>query len=109
MNKKLLFLLLLVSPLVFAVGEKTFNWTPPTEYAPTQSQLDAGLPGSPLAQQDIASYDVVCDGVLLTNIPNTPLNTDSYMAPAGTFAVGDHACEAFTITTAGERSVEVIP
>ena len=102
---KLLLALLLVSPLVFALGEKTFDWTPPTEYEQTQYQIDNGLPASPLAQAQIASYDIECDGVLLVNIPNTPLDTDSYMAPAGTFAVGDHACEAFTIATDGARSV----
>lgn len=102
--KKLLLCLLLVSPLVFALGEKTFDWTPPTEYELTQAQIDNSLPASPLAQSEIASYDIECDGSLLANVPNAPLNTDTYQAPPGTFAVGVHSCQAFTITTDGVRS-----
>lgn len=95
MNRlKWLLPLLLLSPLVFAIGEKTFDWTPPTQYE------DA----SPLPQSDIASYDIECDGSLLVNVPNAPLNTDSYQAPPGTFAVGTHSCVAFTVTTEGVRS-----
>lgn len=92
--KKLFLCLLLVSPLVFALGEKTFTFTPPTTYED----------GTPLPQEAIASYDIECDGTLLANVPNVPLNTDSYFAPAGTFATGDHACQAFTVTTEGVRS-----
>jgi len=91
---KLFVALLFVSPLVFAVGEKTFNFTPPTTYED----------GTPLSQAEIASYDIECNGTLLVNLPNAPLNTDSYAAPPGTFAVGDHACVAFTVTTQGVRS-----
>jgi len=87
--------LLLLSPLVFAVGEKTFNWTPPTEYDDN----------TPLPQSAIASYDIECDGVLLATVPNAPQDTDTYAAPPGTFAAGDHACVAFTVTTTGSRSV----
>ena len=92
--KKLLLCLLLVSPLVFAVGEKTFTFTPPSTYED----------GTPLPQSAIASYDIECDGSLLTNLPNVPLDTDTYQAPAGTFATGSHACQAFTVTTEGVRS-----
>ena len=92
--KKLLLCLLLVSPLVFAVGEKTFTFTPPTAYTD----------GTPMPQTEIASYDIECDGSLLVNLPNVPLNTDTYAAPAGTFATGDHACQAFTVTVEGVRS-----
>jgi len=90
----LIFATLLLSPLVFAVGEKTFNWQPPTQYE------DA----TPLPQAQIASYDIECDGTLLTNVPNAPLNTDTFQAPPGTFAPGAHTCVAFTITTSGVRS-----
>ena len=85
--KKLLLTLLLVSPLVFAIGEKTFTFIPPSEYELTQDQIDNGLPASPLPQSAIASYDIECDGSLLTNLPNVPLNTDTYQArdfPQGT-------------------------
>lgn len=92
--KKLLISLLLVSPVVFALGEKTFDWTPPTQYTD----------GSPLAQAEIASYDIECNGSLLANVPNNPLDTDSYEAPPGTFAPGVYSCVAFTLTVAGERS-----
>lgn len=91
---KILLALLFVSPLVFALGEKTFTFTPPTQY----------VDGTPLPNAMIASYDIECDGGLLANIPNVPLLTDSYQAPAGTFTVGDHACQAFTVTTEGARS-----
>lgn len=93
-SAKLIFALLLVSPLVFAVGEKTFTFTPPTQYED----------GTPLPQSEIASYDIECDGSLLTNLPNIPLDTDTYQAPPGTFATGTHACQAFTVTTEGVRS-----
>ena len=104
--KKLLLCLLLVLPLTvtWALGEKTFNWTPPTEYELTQDQIDNNLPASPLPQSEIASYDIECDGQLLATVPNNPLNTDSYQAPPGTFAVGTHTCVAYTITTEGVRS-----
>lgn len=86
--------LLCLSTLVFAIGEKTFNWTPPTQY----------VDSTPLAPVDIASYDIECDGTLLVNVPNAPLDTDTYQAPSGTFSVGSHDCQAFTITVDGERS-----
>ncbi len=92
--KKLLLSLLLISPLVFAIGEKTFTFTPPDSYTD----------GTPLPQSAIASYDIECDAALLVNLPNVPLNTDTYQAPPGTFATGDHACQAFTVTTEGVRS-----
>ncbi len=92
--RKLALCFLLVSPLVFAVGEKTFTFIPPTEYED----------GTPLLQSSIASYDIECDGALLVNLPNTPLNTDTYQAPPNTFAIGQHACLAFTITISGARS-----
>jgi hypothetical protein len=90
----LLVALLAFSPLVFAVGEKTFTFTPPTTYED----------GTPLPQSKIASYDIECDGSLLVNLPNNPLNTDTYQAPAGTFDAGVHACQSFTVTTEGARS-----
>lgn len=90
----LLLSLVVFSPLTFAVGEKTFTFTAPTEYED----------GTPLPQSEIASYDIECDGSLLVNLLNIPLNREEYIAPSGTFAVGTHACQAFTITTEGERS-----
>jgi hypothetical protein len=86
--------LLSLSTVVLALGEKTFTFTPPTTY----------VDGTPLPQSSIASYDIECDGALLVNLLNVPLNTDSYLAQAGTFATGDHACVAFTVTTEGARS-----
>lgn len=86
--------LLMLSTVVFAVGERTFDFTPPTTYED----------GTPLAQASIASYDIECDGALLVNLVNVPLETDTYFAPPGTFSEGNHACEAFTITTSDVRS-----
>lgn len=94
MNAIRIIALLLLSPLVFAVGEKTFTFTPPTEYDDN----------TPLPQSEIASYDIECDGTLLINFPNAPLNTNTYQAPPGTFTVGTHSCTAFTITTEGIKS-----
>lgn len=91
---KLILCLLIVSPLVFAVGEKTFTFEPPTTFED----------GTPLPQSAIASYDIECNATLLANVPNQPLNTSTYQAPPGTFATGDHACQAFTVTTEGVRS-----
>jgi hypothetical protein len=93
-HAKLLLALLLLSPLVFAVGEKTFTFVPPTQYED----------GTPLLQDQIASYDIECDGALLVNLPNVPQNTDTYQAAPGTFATGTHTCQAFTITVEGARS-----
>ena len=87
--------LLLLSSVVFAIGEKTFTWTPPTQYDD----------GSNLPQSEIASYDIECDGALLANILNVPLDTDTYQAPSGTFAVGSHSCVAYTWSIDGVRSV----
>ncbi|HUW44657.1 MAG TPA: hypothetical protein VMW50_02565 [Dehalococcoidia bacterium] len=91
---RLLLALLFVSPLVFAIGEKTFTFTPPTQYED----------GTALPQSKIASYDIVCDGALLVNFPNVPQNTDTYQAAPGTFATGTHVCVAHTVTTEGVRS-----
>lgn len=95
--KKLLLCLLICLPITvtWAIGEKTFNWTPPTQYEDD----------SPLPQSEIASYDIECDGSLLTNVPNVPLNTDTYQAPPGTFSVGPHTCVGYTVTVEGIRSV----
>jgi len=93
--KKLLLCLLLVSPLVLAVGEETFQWIPPTEYEDN----------TPLPANQIESYDIVCNGQLLVNVPNNPLDTDTYEAPPNTFPVGVHSCVAHTWSTAGVRSV----
>ena len=98
---KRLLLILLLMPLTFAwaVGEKTFTWTPPTQYDD----------GSALPQSEIASYDIECDGGLLVNVPNVPLDTDTYQAPPGTFSVGTHECVAFTVSTDGVRSIASNP
>lgn len=97
---RLILVLLLLSPLLLtteevqAVGEKTFTFTPPNLFTD----------GTPLPQSMISSYDIECNGSLLANVPNVPLNTDYYEAPAGTFPTGDYACQAFTVTTEGIRS-----
>jgi len=90
--------LLLLSPLVFALGEKTFNWEPPTE------REDA----TPLDNADIQEYRIYCDGDLTTPIhvqPNEPLNTDTWQAPAETFALGTHDCVATAVDTGGKESL----
>lgn len=81
--------LMLISPLVFALGEKTFKWTPPT-----QNEDDTPLPNA-----EITEYRIYCDGqsTPLAVVPNAPLDTDTYQAPPGTFAVGSHDCTATTV------------
>lgn len=86
--------LMVLSPLVFAVGEKTFTFIPPTQFED----------GTPLPQSSIAAYDIECDGSLLVTLPNQPQGTDTYQAPPDTFATGVHTCVAFTVTTEGVRS-----
>jgi len=79
----------LLSTVVFAVGERTFSWQPPTEYDDN----------TPLANADIEEYRIYCDGINepLAIVPNQPLNADQYDAPPGTFSVGPHACSATTV------------
>lgn len=89
-------LVVLTSPLVFAVGEKTFTWQPPTE------RVD----GEALPQAEIASYNIYCDGVEtpIWTQPNEPLGTDTWIAPSETFARGTHSCFATTVDTEGQES-----
>jgi hypothetical protein len=94
--RKLLLCLLVCLPLTvtWAVGEKTFQWTPPTQYED----------GTNLPQEDIASYNIECSNGWTVNVPNEPLNTDTYEAPAGTFEPGTYSCVGYTLSTAGVSS-----
>lgn len=100
MMRKIIYLaigLLLISPLTFAIGAKTFTWTPPTE------RIDA----SPLPNAEIAEYRIYCDSDLVNPVrvqPNVPLDTDTWAAPDGTFAIGAHTCAATTVDTEGQES-----
>ena len=96
MNKKLATTaLLLLSTLVFAYGQKTFNWTPPTQ----------NTDGSPLPDAEIGSYNIYCDGNLIGTVTNTG-NTSSWQTPVGTFPPGDYTCTATAINTAGIESAQ---
>lgn len=88
--------LLCIAPLVFAVGGKTFTWQPPTQ------RMD----GSALPQAEIREYKIYCDGDPLPvwTQENVPLNTDTWIAPDGTFSVGTHSCFATTVDTEGQES-----
>jgi len=83
--------LLVISPLVFAVEPKTFNWTPPTQ----------NTDGTPLADAEIASYNIFCNSVLLGNQPNTG-GTDTWTSPP--LPEGSYSCHATTLATNGEES-----
>lgn len=89
--KKLFYCLLLCSPLVFAVESKTFTWTPPTQ----------NTDGTPLADAEIASYNVFCNAVLLGNVPNTG-GTDTWLSPP--LPAGSYNCHATTVAISGEES-----
>ena len=90
--KKLLLCLLLCAPLTFAVEPKDFNWIPPTQYEN----------GQPLPDDEIASYNIYCNGSLLGNVPNTG-GTDSWTSDP--LSDGTYDCHATTVATNGEESV----
>jgi hypothetical protein len=89
--RRLLLCILLVSPLVFSVENKTFDWTPPTQ----------NTDGTPLADADIASYNIFCNAVLLGNAPNTG-GTDTWTSPP--LPAGAYNCHATTVAISGEES-----
>lgn len=93
MNKfeKLIVSLLLIAPLAFAGPPKTFEWTPPTQ----------NTDGTPLADNEIASYNIYCNQVVLGNVPNTG-GTDSWTSPP--LPTGDYTCSATCIAVNGEES-----
>ena len=88
--------LLALSSLVFAAGNKTFDWTPPV----------TNTDGSVLTNAEIESYNFYCDGnaVAIHNQINVPLNIDTWAAPDNTFSTGDHSCFATTVNTDGVES-----
>ncbi len=95
--------LLLLSSLVFAQGsvQKTFTWVAPTEREPDENGFSAPLPND-----EIASYNIYCDGNATpiwqhTNAPNVD---ERWEAPAGSFALGSHSCHATTVDTGGRES-----
>jgi hypothetical protein len=88
---KLFIALLLISPLVFAVESKTFNWTPPVQ----------NTDGTPLADAEIASYNIFCNAVLLGNVVNTG-STDTWVSPP--LPAGSYNCHATTVAVSGEES-----
>jgi hypothetical protein len=88
---KLFIALLVISPLVFAVEPKTFNWTPPTQ----------NTDGTPLPDAEIASYNIYCNSVVLGNVINTG-GTDTWTSPP--LPEGTYACYATTMATNGQES-----
>lgn len=91
MMKRLLLMLLIISPLTFAVETKMFNWIPPTQ----------NTDGTPLPDAEIASYNIFCNAVLLGNVPNTN-GTDSWVSPP--LPAGTYNCHATTVAVSGEES-----
>jgi len=88
--------LLSLSTVVFALGGKTFTWNSPTEREDS----------SPLPDNEIAAFNIYCDGDLVpiwtqTNEPN---DLDQWIAPDNTFALGTHVCYATTLDTGGLES-----
>jgi len=89
--KKLFLCFLLCSPLVFAVQPKTFDWIPPTQ----------NTDGTPLTDAEIASYNIFCNSVLLSNVINTG-GTDTWTSPP--LPTGTYLCHATTVGANGEES-----
>ena len=88
--------LLLVAPLTFAVGEKLFTWTPPTE------RVDA----TSMPESEIKEYKIYCDGDAnpIWTQSHVPSGNQTWQAPAGTFALGTHSCHATTVDTLDQES-----
>lgn len=84
--KRLVLLLLIASPVLFAYQNKTFTWTPPTQ----------NTDGSPLLDAAIASYNIFCNGSLLGTVTNTG-NTQQWTSPNGSLPPGTYDCYATTV------------
>lgn len=82
---------IMIAPLVFAIAPKTFSWVPPTEY----------VDGAPLPDDEIASYNIYCNSVLLANVPNTG-GTNTWTSDP--LPDGSYSCFATTIAVNGEES-----
>ncbi len=83
--------LICLSPLVFAVETKTFNWTPPTQ----------NTDGTILTDAEISSYNIFCNTILLANVVNTGA-TDTFTS--GPLPAGTYICFATTVAINGEES-----
>jgi len=97
--KRLILLLLICSPVLFAFQNKTFTWTPPTQ----------NDDGSPLLDSEIASYTIFCAEVnapsatLLGTVTNTG-NTTQWTSPDGSLPPGTYDCFAHTVRNDGAES-----
>ncbi len=87
--------LCMLAPLTLAWQNQDFSWVPPTE----------NTDGSPLADSDIGSYNIYCDGSLLGTVTNTD-GTDEWTSPDGSLSPGTHVCSATTINTDGVEGPE---
>ena len=89
---RVLVLLLISSPVVFAWQNKTFLWTPPTQ----------NTDGSPLPDNLIASYNIFCKetaqatATLLGTVTNTG-GTNQWTSPNGSLPPGTYDCFATTV------------
>ena len=98
--KRLIFLLLIASPVLFAYQNKTFLWTPPTQ----------NDDGSPLLDSEISGYNIFCaesaaaSATLLGTVTNTG-NTTQWTWPDGSLPPGTYDCFATTIRNDGAESV----
>ena len=94
--KILIISLIVCSPLTFAVGEKLFTWTPPTE------RVD----NTPMPESEIDRYNIYCDGdpTPVWTQSHMPSGNQTWQAPPGTFALGAHQCYATTVDTEGQES-----
>jgi hypothetical protein len=94
---RLAVLLLVSSPVVFAYQNKTFLWTPPTQYED----------GSPLIDSEITGYNIFCkesaaaSPTLLGTVTNTG-GTTQWTSPDGSLPPGTYDCHATTLTADSE-------
>ena len=91
--KLLLILLVLFSTVALGFQNKTFDFVPPIQ----------NMDGSPLADAEIASYNIFCNDALLGNVLNTG-GTNTWTSPDGSLPPGIYQCHATTVRDDGEES-----
>ena len=92
--KKLLFCLLLVSPLVFSYESKELTYIPATSYELAPGEATA----RPLDNADVQGWNLYCNGSLKQLIPDVSTEVPRvWTSPDGSFPAGDYACHLTTV------------
>ena len=82
--RKWFVLLVLFAPLVFAYQDRTFDWTPPTQYED----------GSPLAPAELEEFRIYCNG---NQVGTAQGDQITWQSPDGTFPPGSYDCYATAV------------